>query len=72
MTIDQAIAEWLSKSRRMGCVATADWFCKRVEGFKPKRLTRYTKDGEVFQHVIAANGHIQIDLAAYNDGPDEN
>lgn len=67
MTIDEAVNEWLSKPRRMGCVATADWFCKRVEGFKPKRLTRYTPFGEVFEHVIAAKGTIQIDLASYND-----
>lgn len=71
MTIDEALIEWQSKNRRMGCVATANWFCKRVGGFKPKRLTRYTKDGEVFEHVIAAKGHIQIDLAAYNDIPSD-
>lgn len=25
MTIDQAITEWHSKKRRMGCVAAAEW-----------------------------------------------
>lgn len=68
MTIDEAIIEWQLKTRRMGCVATANWFCKRVKGFKPERINRYTKSGEVFQHVVAAMGTIRIDLASYNDG----
>lgn len=71
MSIDKAIKEWLSKRRRMGCVAAANWFCKRVSGFKPERLTRYTKSGDYFEHVVATNGVIRIDLASYADKPSQ-
>jgi hypothetical protein len=70
VTIDQALNEWQSKNRRMGCVASTDWFCKRVAGFRPERLTRYTEAGEIFQHVIATNGRVRIDLAPEFDSPD--
>ena len=53
----------------MGCVAATDWFCKRVHGFKPERLERFTHDGFVFQHVVATNGDVRIDLAPYADKP---
>lgn len=69
MSIDDAITEWQSKHRTMGCVATTAWFCKRVSGFKPERLTRYTQKGEVFEHVVATNGIVRIDLSPYNDKP---
>lgn len=69
MTIDMALEEWSSRNRQMGCVAAAKWFCSRVPGFEPLRLTRWTEDGEVFQHVVAVHGHVQIDIASYNDGP---
>lgn len=68
-TIDGAIEEWKATKRSMGCVAATDWFCKRVSGFRPERITRYTKDGEVFQHVVATDGVIRIDLAPYADHP---
>lgn len=71
MTIDQALSEWYTKKRRMGCVAASEWFCKRVPGFWCERLTRYTENGELFQHEIATNGRIRIDLAPYADGPDD-
>lgn len=67
MTIDNAITEWKAKDRRMGCVSATDWFCKRVVGFIPKRLTRYTESGDIFQHVIATDGIVVIDLASYAD-----
>ncbi len=67
MTIDEAIKEWQSCKRRMGCVAASAWFCKRVLGFSPIRLTRRTESGEIFQHVIVTNGIIHIDLAPYAD-----
>lgn len=67
--IDLAIKEWMSKKRRMGCVAATDWFCSRVEGFYPIRLNRYTEKGELFEHVVATNGVIIIDLASYADKP---
>ena len=69
MTVDQAIQEWKAKKRRMGCVAATNWFCSRVEGFHPERLTRYTEDGGLYQHVVASDGTIRIDLSPYNDGP---
>lgn len=71
MTIDEAIHEWRAKKRRMGCVSAADWFCKRVEGFRPERLGRYTKDGHYFEHVVATDGIIRVDLSPYADGPNE-
>lgn len=70
MTIDEAVAEWQRKPRRTGCVRATQWLCKRIPGFKPIRLTRYTSEGEPFQHVVATNGSIRIDLAPYMDGPD--
>lgn len=69
MTIEEAFQEWKAKKRRMGCVAATDWFCKRVPTFRPIRLTRYTKAGEVFQHVVATNGVVHIDISPYNDRP---
>lgn len=71
MTVDEALDEWYTKRRRMGCVAAADWFCKRVPGFKPLRRTFYTEDGHLYQHVVATNGRVIIDLSPYADGPKE-
>jgi len=68
-TIDQAIEEWETANRRMGCVAATRWFCSRVQGFTPLRLTRYTKEGEIFQHVVATDGKVIIDIAPYADHP---
>lgn len=70
VSLEIALTEWYSKRRRMGCVAATDWLCKRVAGYYPERLTRYTKDGDKYQHVVATNGVIRIDMAPYNDGPD--
>lgn len=72
MKIDEALSEWASKNRRMGCVAAADWFCNKVPGFKPERITRYTSEGDIFQHVVATDGAVRIDLAPYSDAPREN
>lgn len=69
MSIEEAITEWESKNRRMGCVAATNWFCKNVKSFTPLRTTRYTKNGEIFQHVVATDGKIIIDLAPYSDKP---
>lgn len=71
MTIEEAISEWKSKKRRMGCVSATDWFCKRVPSFEPIRLTRYTQGGEIFEHVVVTDGTIQIDIAPYNDRPSD-
>lgn len=67
VSIDKALKEWYSKNRHMGCVSASNWFCKRVEEFKPKRITRYTKEGHLFEHVICTNGLIVIDIAPYAD-----
>lgn len=69
MTLDKVMAEWKSKHRRMGCVAATDFICKRLPSFKPLRLTRYTENGEIYQHVVASDGIIVIDLAPYADAP---
>lgn len=68
-TIDDIFAEWNSKQRRMGCVSASNWFCKRRPDFHPIRLNRYTEDGDIFQHVVATNGVINVDLSPYNDKP---
>jgi len=67
--IKNAIDLWNTRKRRMGCVAGTNWFCRHVKGFKPIRLTRYTKDGEPFEHVVATNGDVQIDFTPYADHP---
>ncbi len=72
MSIEEALQEWASKKRRMGCVAATDWFCRRVPTFRPIRLTRYTTEGEIFQHVVATDGTIHIDISPYNDRPRDN
>jgi len=69
MKIDKAIKEWKSKKRRMGCVSATNWFTKRVPGFYPLRLHRYTETGDYFGHVVATDGSIIIDLSPYNDKP---
>lgn len=76
MTIDDAIKEWESKKRRMGCVAATDWFCRRVPGFKPLRLRRYLpggtdENGMYWEHVVATNERVTLDMAPYADGATE-
>lgn len=67
MTADQAMSEWKTKRRRMGCVAATDWWCRRVAGFTPERLTLYTATGDLYQHVVATDGVVRVDLAPYAD-----
>lgn len=50
-------------------MAATDWFCRRVPGFYPERLNRFTVEGELFQHVVATDGFVRIDLAPYADKP---
>lgn len=69
MILDEAIREWKSANRRMGCVSAANWLCGRVKEFRPLRLTRYTEDGELYEHVVCTDGTVTIDLAPYNDRP---
>lgn len=71
MTIDECIAEWNSKPRRMGCVSASEFLCKRVSGFHPERLSRFTTDGSCYEHVVATNGAIRIDLTPHLDSPNE-
>lgn len=75
-SIGAALTEWESKRRRMGCVAATDWFCRRVDGFYPLRLRRYMEggtdaDGNFWEHVVATDGCVAIDLAPYADRPRE-
>lgn len=69
MTLNEAIDEWESKPRRSGCVAATNWLCKRVSGFRPERLGRYTAEGDYFEHVVATDGRIRVDLAPGADRP---
>jgi hypothetical protein len=71
MTIDEAVKEWESKPRRMGCNSAADWFCCRVDGFRRERLKRWTSTGELFEHVVATDGKVRVDLSPYADRPSE-
>ncbi len=73
-TITSAVLEWHTKTRRMGCVAAANWLCKRVDGFYPLRKRFYLphgsdKNGRFWEHVVATNGIIEIDLAPYANKP---
>lgn len=70
MTIDAAIREWKSKDRRMGCVSASLWFCKRVKGFQCVRIQRYNELGDLYEHVVATDDTVQIDLAPYTDKSD--
>lgn len=67
MTLNKAILEWESKIRKMGCIPATNWFCARVSRFWPLCLHCYTENGELYQHVVATNGKIIIDLAPYTD-----
>ena len=69
MTISEAVTEWRSKARRMGCVSAADWFCSRVAGFHPLRVHRYTEEGRYFGHVVATDDVIVVDLTPHLDAP---
>ena len=71
MTLNEVIIDWESKKRYRGCVSAANWFCKRVPSFYPKRVVRYTSNGEMYEHVVATDGLVVIDLAPYSDGPRE-
>ncbi len=55
-------------------MSAANWFCRRVPGFEPLRLRRYLpggtdENGMLWEHVVATNGRIIIDLAPYSDRP---
>lgn len=74
MTLDECVIEWNQKHRRMGCNAATKFVTDRVKGFKPKRFRRYMpngndKNGQFWEHVVATDGHIIIDLAPYADKP---
>ena len=54
----------------MGCVSATKWFCQRVKGFHPIRKRYYypngsDKNGRYWEHVVASNGVIEIDIAPY-------
>jgi len=64
-----ALEEWGTRRRSMGCVSGAEWFCKRVPDFHPVRLGRLENDVE-WEHVIATNGEVTVDLTPHWDIPD--
>jgi diguanylate cyclase (GGDEF) domain len=69
--IKPILDEWLSKKRSMGCVGATDWFCSKAKGlgFKPLRLKRWTKEGDVYSHVVATDGSNIVDISPYADRP---
>lgn len=74
MSIDQAVEEWHSKRRRMGCVSATAWFCQRVPTFHALRRRSYLpggtdNNGRFWEHVVATDGKIIVDLAPYADKP---
>jgi len=71
----QILKEWQSKKRRMGCVSATNWFCRRIPKFHPLRLRRYLPNGNdsnglLWEHVVATDGKVIIDLSPYADKPD--
>ena len=68
-TLNSVIKDWKAKKRRMGCLAATKWLCKRIPGWKPIRLQHYNEDGELYEHVVATNGSVHIDLAPYANRP---
>ena len=70
LLINRTINEWNSKNRKMGCVAATNWFCRRVPSFTPLRIEGYTRSGDVFQHVVASNGKVIVDLVPELNSPD--
>jgi hypothetical protein len=70
LTLDDALKEWRSKDRsNVGCVQAANWFCRRVKGMKPVRLTR-AAGNVVWEHVVVTDGLVMIDPSPWNDAPD--
>jgi len=67
LTFDQALLEWKEKSRRMPSRSATNWFCSRVNGFRPELVDRFTADGNQYRHVVASDGLIRVDLAPYDD-----
>ena len=65
MTLDQALREWQSKKRTMGCQSATTWLCSRVPSFHPVRYSLYNQAGDYTEHVVASNGRVEIDLAPY-------
>lgn len=75
ISLEEALEIWYSKRRRMGCVSATAWLCKRVPRFEPLRLRRYLQggtdlNGNYWEHVVASDGVITIDLAPYADSAD--
>ena len=67
--LGKAFEEWHTKKRRMGCVSATRWFCERVPGFRPLRLTLYASNGDEYQHVVATNDSVHVDLAPHARKP---
>ena len=67
MTVEECLAEWMSKKRSMGCVMAAEFICSRVPGFYPVRLNRDRQDGIHWQHVVASNDEVVVDLSPAMD-----
>jgi len=69
-SIDNVLTEWRSKRRRMGCVAAAKWWIRRLPNLKAIRKRFYypggTDDNGLFwEHVVLTDGFIEIDPSPY-------
>jgi len=74
VAVDELLLEWKSKTRRMGCVAAAEWFCRRNGNFRPLRKRYYMQGGTdnnglFWEHVVITDGFIEIDTNIYNNKP---
>lgn len=75
-SLDDTIEEWESKTRSMGCVAATNWFCSKHKTFKPLRKRFYypggtDSNGKFWEHVVATDGKIEIDMSPYNNQSSE-
>jgi hypothetical protein len=70
LSVAECLREWESKRRPMGCVSASDFVCVRVPGFRPLRLQRQREDGIYWEHVVATNEKIIVDLVPHMDIPD--
>lgn len=67
--VKQTIREFQTKKQKMGCRSATQWFIRRVPGFRPRRLEKTDEEGNTFQHVVATNGEIDIDLVPHLFSP---
>lgn len=75
-TINTVLQEWKSKRRRMGCVAAAEWWIKRLPQLRSVRRRFYypggtDENGQFWEHVILTDGCIEIDPSPWSNKSSE-